>query len=61
MGELFAQACEADIITACFNLGVLYEIGKGVRQDNSREIEYYANACDYRYFNGCEALKNLKK
>lgn len=43
----------------CLLVGVLYEDGKGVRQDYAKAAEYYKKGCDLGYAMPCEALGRL--
>lgn len=43
----------------CLVLGVLYEEGKGVRQDYAKAVEYYKKGCDLGYAISCERLGDL--
>ena len=46
---------------ACFNLGVLYYDGKGVRQDKGAAKEYFGKACDLGNQGGCNNYKILNE
>lgn len=37
----------------CYNLGTIYLLGKGVRQDYHKARELYKKACDMKYTNAC--------
>lgn len=43
----------------CTLVGVLYEGGKGVRQDYTKAAEYYKKGCDLGYAMPCEELGRL--
>lgn len=43
----------------CLVLGVLYEEGKGVRQDYAKAAEYHKKGCDLGYALPCERLGDL--
>jgi TPR repeat protein len=40
----------------CFFLGLMYEKGKGVKQDNFKAVKFFQKACDLNYGNGCSFL-----
>ncbi len=44
---------------ACYNLGVFYLKGKGVRQNYFEAKEYYGKACDLGLQIGCDDYKRL--
>ena len=46
---------------ACFNLGVLYNNGVGVRQDKSKAKHYVGLACDGGMQRGCDAYRELNE
>jgi hypothetical protein len=37
----------------CFNLGLSYEKGKGVKQDDFKALKFYQKSCDLNDGNGC--------
>ena len=37
----------------CYNLGTMYDAGKGVRQDKVKAKELYGKACDGGHIEGC--------
>ena len=43
----------------CFNLGSLYDNGKGVKQNYQKAAELYQKACDGGNANGCSNLGSL--
>lgn len=54
------EAYKADVSQVnCLVVGVLYEEGKGVRQDYAKATEYYKKGCDLGYAMPCEALGRL--
>ena len=62
------KGCEANVkreeaynyeISNCALVGILYEEGKGVRQDYVKAAEYYKKGCDLGYAISCKALGNL--
>ena len=40
----------------CYNLGIMYRNGKGVRQDYAKAHELYKKACDMKYGDACNNL-----
>lgn len=50
-----------DLIHAenCFNLGIMYHNGKGVRQDYHKAAELYKKACDMKLGDACTNLCSL--
>lgn len=43
----------------CLLVGLLYEEGKGVRQDYAKAVEYYKKGCDLGYALPCKRLADL--
>ena len=41
---------------SCYNLGVMYVEGQGVRQDYHKAAELYKKACDMKYADACNNL-----
>ena len=50
------KACDDGNAISCFNLGLLYDEGRGVRQDYKKASELYSKACDMGYAGGCYNL-----
>lgn len=44
---------------SCFNLGVAYNQGKGVRQDYHKAAELYKKSCDMKFAQACHNLSIL--
>jgi hypothetical protein len=40
-------------LSGCFNLGLIYEEGKGVKQDDFKALKFHQKACDLNDGNGC--------
>lgn len=53
---LFQQACNDGHATGCFNLGVLYDNGRGVAKDETRAAGLYQQACTGGDATGCTNL-----
>lgn len=45
----------------CYNLGVLYENGQGVRQSHAKAAKLYKKSCDMRLELGCKNYARLNK
>jgi hypothetical protein len=43
---VFQKACDLNYDRGCFNLGLSYEEGKGVKQDDFKAVKFYQKACD---------------
>ncbi|CAD7288996.1 Putative beta-lactamase HcpC [Campylobacter majalis] len=43
-------------VQGCYNLGVLYSQGQGVRQDFKKAAELHSKACDGEFVQGCHNL-----
>lgn len=59
VSEKLAQDCNLNDSVACYNLGVLYKKGQGVKQNLKIAKDYYGKACDLGLQQGCDAYKNL--
>jgi TPR repeat protein len=55
------KACGLNNGTGCFNLGLMYEEGRGVRKSNTKALKYYGKACDLELALGCKNYAGLKK
>jgi TPR repeat protein len=53
---LYSWACESGNLKACSNLGVIYDLGRGVPKDLARAIALYQRSCDGQ---NAEACRNL--
>jgi len=54
--ELFGKACDGGNMSACYNSGLMYDNGDGVRQDKVKAKELYTKACDGGYMGACYNL-----
>ena len=54
--ELFKKACDGENMRGCYNLGLMYEKGKGVEEDFSKAAQLYIKACDGGEVRGCYNL-----
>lgn len=59
--EFYTKACDSEYTVGCYNLGSLYNEGKGVRQDKKQAKEYFGKACDLGYQKGCDEHKKLNE
>ncbi|WP_291951219.1 tetratricopeptide repeat protein, partial [Campylobacter sp.] len=59
--EYFEKACELDNGRGCYNIGIMYENGKGVKKDIPKALEYFGKTCDLRIDKGCQAYARLKR
>ena len=59
--KYYKLACDNGEYQSCYNLGVLYANGKGVRQSYSMAKEYYGKACDLGDQKGCAAFAYLNQ
>lgn len=57
--DLWIKACDGENADGCFNLGVLYDDGHGVKQDYFKAKELYAKACNGGNAGGCSNLGAL--
>ena len=46
---------------SCYNLGVSYANGQGVRQNKAVAKDYFGKACDLEYQEGCDAYKKMNE
>lgn len=56
---LFQKACDGGEALGCYNLGLMYANGQGVRQDYFKATELYKKACDLKLELGCENYKKI--
>ncbi len=54
--KLWTKACDLGNMSACFNLGLLYNNGDGVKQDKSKAKELFGQACDSGHMRSCYNL-----
>ncbi len=59
--SLIQEAAKQDVIEAQLILGLMYEEGFAIRQDNELALEMYGKACDNGNILGCENYKRMKK
>ena len=56
----YSEACIMRDAWGCYNIGVLYYNGEGVKQDYKKAMEYFGIACDLGKQKGCDAYKKMK-
>ncbi len=58
----YLDSCKNNNAHDCFNLGEVYEYGKGTTKNKTRALEHYKKACDLNDTNGCSKVEeyNLK-
>ena len=59
--QLYQKACDGGDVKGCFNLGILYRDGYGVKQDYQKAAELLQKACDSGETMGCIGLAVLYK
>lgn len=57
--ELFEQACHGGVAQGCFNLGVLYDNGQGVKQNYAQAAKLWEQACNDDHAWSCYNLGML--
>ena len=53
------KACDGGDMAGCYNLGVRYADGQGVKQDEFKAVKLYTKACDGGQMGGCYNLGNM--
>ena len=51
--KLFKKACDGKSTDGCYNLGLLYDKGYGIKLNYSKAAKYYKKACDDGIAEGC--------
>lgn len=57
--EKMKEVCNSGDSVTCFNLGILYQLGKDVEQSYEKANIYYSKACDMNHSEGCLNLGYL--
>ncbi|RUT50494.1 tetratricopeptide repeat protein [Campylobacter fetus] len=57
--KLFQKACDDGDALSCYNLGVSYSNGQGVKQNKKKAKELYGKAYDMGDQLGCDAYSKL--
>lgn len=60
-GQLYQKACDGGNADGCYNLGVAYNNGRGVKQDFYTAKQYYGKACDLGLQLGCDNYRRLNE
>lgn len=55
-GQLFQKACDSGNADGCYNLGLLYVNGRGVKQDYQKAVKLFKKDCDSGNAEGCYNL-----
>ena len=55
------KACDGGNAIGCFNLGTMYDSGRGVKQDDFKAKELFGKACDGGDAGGCKNYSILNK
>jgi len=55
--EHFKKVCDRGFAGGCYNLGILYDMGKGVQQNYSKAAELYTKALQQNYSKAAELFK----
>jgi TPR repeat protein len=50
------SALKLNLGVSCSQLGLMYEEGKGVKQDDFKAFKFYQKACDLNFSGGCSNL-----
>lgn len=53
---LWGKACDKGNISGCYNLGIMYDIGDGIKQNRKMAVSFYQRACDGKDISGCYNL-----
>ncbi len=56
----FSKACDLNNSWGCDNLGMSYEYGQGVEEDEIKAAQLYSKACELGDQKACEMLKLLR-
>jgi len=54
--KLHEAACKEGSAKSCYELGFLYNAGKGVKKDHEKAYSYYTLSCDAGYARACTRL-----
>ncbi len=57
--KFWSKACDTKNASGCYNLGLLYEKGQGVRQNYSKAKDFYGQSCDNGLEKGCSLYSKL--
>lgn len=59
--QAYTKACDGGVMEECNNLGFMYDMGDGVKQDKQKAKELFSKACDAGLNNGCENYRILNE
>ena len=59
--EDMKKSCDGGNAIGCYNLGVMYAKGQGIKQNNFKAIKLFKKACDGGIAAGCKNYALLKK
>lgn len=51
--KLFETSCDFNNINACYNLGLMYMDGRGVKKDINKTLVFFEKACEGGLANAC--------
>jgi TPR repeat protein len=54
------KACQRHVATACYEFGILYEEGIGVKKDIEKAKAYYKQACEDGYEKACRSGQKVQ-
>ena len=49
----FEEDCNNGKTISCYNMGLMYDYGDGVDEDDEKALDFYIKACDKNYYTGC--------
>ena len=58
--KLFTKACDSGLYDECYNLGIMYDLGQGVQQNNQKSLEFFKKSCERGDKLGCKNYAELK-
>ena len=58
--EMYRKACDGDLESECYSLGVAYAQGQGVQQSNDEALKLFRKSCELTYLIGCESQTRLE-
>ena len=59
--DYYRKACDLGYGVGCYNLGISYYNGEGVKQSYSEAKKFYGKACDMKDDLGCDKYAILNK
>lgn len=54
MSKLLTKVCDDGKMQACYNLGLMYATGEGIKKNKVKAIELFRKACDGGITEACE-------